>query len=163
MARLQINSLGRSPGYDHHYPTEIHVTESAPPLDATTDPRILTRRRCVFLLYGLAAFWGIAQIASPNNVFLYYLSALLFAGTATTWASIDFRIRGRRFPGIVPLIYFITWPAATLVYLCCTRGFRGLGYWLLHAFGLFAFLMLTFAASAFLFDWLGLINLDDIQ
>ncbi|KAA1256831.1 hypothetical protein LF1_58810 [Rubripirellula obstinata] len=66
----------------------MHVTDSALPHDETTANRIQTRRWCVILLYTLAAFWGVAQIASPNNVFLYYLSALLFAGTATCWASL---------------------------------------------------------------------------
>ncbi|WP_068266955.1 hypothetical protein [Rubripirellula obstinata] len=139
------------------------MTDSALPHDETTANRIQTRRWCVILLYTLAAFWGVAQIASPNNVFLYYLSALLFAGTATCWASLDFRIQGRRFPGIVPLIYFLTWPAATLAYLVYTRGFRGLGYWALHALGLVAILMFTFVPSALLLDWLGWINLDEIQ
>ena len=46
-----------------------------------------------------------------------------------------------------------TWPIASLIYLMVTRRWRGLGWWCLHAAGLFGTPFLTFCSTSLLLYW----------
>ena len=96
------------------------ATESADDAITVRIPRLI-RRCCVILLYVLAAFWGVAQIVSSANGLIYILSALLFA-TAATYAAIeDSRLLRIQFVRILQVLFFFTWPIASLICLMVTR------------------------------------------
>ena len=111
-------------------------------------------------MYGLSAFWGVAQIIAPNSGSLYIASAIAFATSATLWFMVDRRILAKPQLPILQLLFFFTWPAASLIHLITSRGIRGFGFWLLHSIGLFATMCLTFFPTMFLLYWLGVLDLD---
>ena len=117
-----------------------------------------TRRLCLVILYMLAAFWGIAQIVSSTNALIYVLFVLLCATVSTHAAIEDSRSLRVQFVHILQVLFFFTWPVASLVYLMVTRGWRGFGWWLLHALGLFAAMCLTFCPTYVLLYWMGMID-----
>lgn len=133
------------------------MTDAVAEFDLTAY-RITMRRRCIWLLYGVTAFWGVAQVAAPESAAIYMLSVLLLASAATYWAVLDGRIAGNEIPAIIPVVFFFLWPLASLVYLLWSRKWRGLGLWALHLIGLFATLLLTFYPTVILLYWAGLID-----
>ncbi|QDS94878.1 hypothetical protein FF011L_36600 [Roseimaritima multifibrata] len=122
------------------------------------DSRSTMRRRFVWLLYGVTALWGIGQVVVPNSGSLYWIVSVLLGVAATCWVVEDMRIRGQRFYPVVPLIFFLVWPLASLGYLIWTRRFRGLGLWLLHLVGLIATVVIVFYPTVLLLYWLGVID-----
>lgn len=137
-------------------PTATSAIES---IDAN---RIIHRRYAVIILYGLSAFWGVAQLIAPDNAPLYIANAFAFAASATLWFVIDRRILAKPQPPILQFLFFFTWPVASLIHLLTSRGLRGLGYWLLHSVGLFATMCLTFFPAMLLLYWSGVLDLDAI-
>ncbi len=135
------------------------VTQTIESVDAT---RFAHRRYAVFALYGLSAFWGVAQLVVPDNSLLYIASAIAFATSATLWFTLDRRILSKTRLPILQLLFFFTWPVASLVHMLSSRGIRGVGYWMLHAVGLFATMCLTFFPAMFLLYWLGVLELDGV-
>jgi hypothetical protein len=106
--------------------------------------RIIQRRYAVIALYGLSAFWGVAQLIAPGNARLYVAGALAFAISATLWFAIDRRLLGKPQLPVLQFLFFISWPVASLIHLVTSRGLRGFGYWLLHSVGLIVTMCLTF-------------------
>lgn len=129
-------------------------------IEPLTDRRITQRRHAVVALYGLSAFWGIAQVVGSNNALLHIAATLAFAATATSWFSVDRRIYERPRIPVLQLLFFFTWPIASFIHLVSTRGFRGCAHWLLHAVGLFVTMCLTFIPTILLLYWLGILDLD---
>ena len=127
-------------------------------LEPSGENRIAHRRYAVLALYGLSAFWGVAQLAAAENPLLQILSAFAFAALATTWFGIDRRVLGRPPLPILRLLFFFTWPVASLIHLLATRGLRGCGYWLVHAIGLFLTMCFTFFPSMLLLYWAGVLE-----
>ena len=125
--------------------------------------RIAYRRYCLLALYVLAAFWGVAQIVSPTNGLIYFVTTILFASVATLWAIEDSRIRGVHIVRILQVLFFFTWPIASLIYLLATRQWRGLGWWLLNAMGLFAVMCGTFYPTFILCSRMASIDVGDSQ
>lgn len=123
-----------------------------------TSFRTAKRRQCVWLLYGVTAFWGIAQVVASESGAIYMITAFLLACAATFWAVLDGRIIERRLPAVASLVYFFLWPAASLAYLIWTRGWRGFRLWLLHLVGLFGTQLLTFYPTLILAYSFGLID-----
>ena len=136
------------------------MTIAATTLDSTAADRIVHRRYAVLALYGLSAFWGIAQLVAPNSSLLYLASAIAFATSATLWFTIDRRILAKPRLPILQLLFFFTWPIAALIHLLTSRGLRGIGHWLIHAVGLFATMCLTYFPALFLLYWMGILDLD---
>lgn len=99
------------------------------------------------LLYAIAAFWGAAQMLVPTHEAVSLLTSLLFASVATHAAILDSRLFRVSFVHILRVIFFFTWPLAALVYLIATRGWRGLGWWLVHAIGVCATTCVAFCAA----------------
>ena len=127
----------------------------APPRDAGP---ISLRRFYVLLLYVLAAVWGVCQVISGQYALPFMLASLLYSSTATLWAATDSKLRARPLLPIVQLLFFLTWPIATCMYLIATRGWRGIGLWLLHAVGLMFTTCLTFYPTfltLYYFGWFG--------
>lgn len=89
-------------------------------------------------LYVHAAVLGAVQMAFLENAAALLTIQLLIASAATYAAVEDSRRRGRSLVHSVQIVFFFTWPLAWLVYLIVTRGWRGVGWWLLHAVGLYA-------------------------
>lgn len=116
------------------------------------------RRFCLVILYVLAGFWGVAQIVGSINGLIYILAALLFATVATHAALEDSRLRQVQFVHILQVLFFCTWPIASLIYLIVTRGWRGFGWWFLHAVGLYAATCFAFYSTYILLYWTGMIN-----
>ncbi|TWU05430.1 hypothetical protein [Allorhodopirellula heiligendammensis] len=125
--------------------------------------RVIHRRYAVLLLYGLSAFWGVGQVVSPNNPLLYIASAIAFATSATLWFSIDRRILAKPRLPVLQLLFFFTWPAASLIHLLASRGLRGFGYWLLHSVGMFMTMCVTFFPAMLLLHWFGILDLDALN
>lgn len=138
------------------------MTAAATTHDSSDTDRIFHRRYSVITLYGLSAFWGVAQAVAPDNSLLYFASAIAFATSATLWFAIDRRILAKQKLPILHLLFFFTWPIASLIHLLVSRGIRGIGYWLIHACGLFGTMCLTFFPAVILQYWLGIIDLDTL-
>ena len=136
------------------------MTAETSTIESTDASRIFHRRYAVLALYGLSAFWGVAQLIAPDNGPLYIGGAIAFATSATLWFAVDRRILRKPQLPILQLLFFFTWPAASLIHLLTTRGLWGFGYWLLHAIGLFATMCLTFFPTMFLLYWFGVLDLD---
>jgi hypothetical protein len=136
------------------------MTAAASTLDSTDVDRIAHRRYAVIALYGLSAFWGVAQLVAPDNSLLYIASAVAFATSATLWFGVDRRILAKPRLPILQLLFFFTWPIASLIHLLTSRGLRGVGHWLMHAVGLFATMCVTFFPAMFLLYWMGILELD---
>jgi hypothetical protein len=112
------------------------------------DGRCAARSHCIWALYVLSALWGVAQITSRENALIYCLTSVMFGCAATLWAVTDSRIRGRPLLPIVRILFFFTWPLATLLYLVATRGWRGIGWWALNAFSLLATLCISLVLTS---------------
>jgi hypothetical protein len=138
------------------------MTAATPPLKPVDATRIAHRRYAVLVLYGMSAFWGVAQLVAPGNSLLYIASAMVFATSATLWFTIDRRILSKAPLPVLQMLFFFTWPVASLIHLLTSRGIRGLGHWLLHAAGLFATMCLTFFPAMFLLYWLGFLDLETL-
>ena len=131
-------------------------------LESADAYRIVHRRYAVLALYGLSAFWGVAQLVAPDNSLLYVVSAFAFATSATLWFAADRRVLAKPRLPILQLLFFFTWPVASLVHLLATRGLRGMGFWLVHSVGLFVAMCSTFFPAMFLLSWLGMLGLDAV-
>ena len=136
------------------------MTTATSTIVSTDASRIIQRRYAVVALYGLSAFWGVAQLIAPGNAPLNVAGALAFAVSATLWFSTDRRILGKPQLPILQFLFFFSWPVASLIHLVTSRGLRGFGYWLLHSVGLFVTLCLTFFPTMFLLYWTGVLDLD---
>ena len=136
------------------------MADASSPLASDDLNRIAYRKFAVIALYGLFAFWGAAQLVAPDNSLLYIASAIAFATSATFWFATDRRILAKPRLPILHLLFFFTWPIASLIHLLTSRGFRGIGYWMMHAIGLFATMCLTFFPAMFLLYWLGILEMD---
>jgi len=113
-----------------------------------TKPRDF-RRLLLAGLYGVAAFSGFADALSVNAL-VYWLIALLWACFATAWCVADASRRGAPLLPVLQMIMFLLWPIAVPIYLVTSRGWRGLGYAVLHAFGLTAASQFSFLATYFI-------------
>ncbi len=138
----------------------------------TADPTLPTqsvtrterlRRWSVYALYGLAAFWGLIQVILPSSGSAYVLTAIAVASAATAWAANDAKIHERGVPSIVWLLFFLTWPLATLMYLIWTRGIPGVGYWVVNVVGLVIVMMLLFYPTFYLLYSFDMIDLNDFE
>jgi hypothetical protein len=101
----------------------------------------------VVALYFLAAFLGMSGVTSATNSAVSFLLSMLLAYTSTMWAVWDSDARDTRFLEVAQLMFFVTWPVATLVYLVYSRGWWGLGWWCLHAVGLWLSMVLSYTAT----------------
>ena len=99
-------------------------------------------------LYIASAAWGLVQVFT-RNAGLYYLFALFMASMAAWWTVSDARRRGHPILHIVQLFVFLFWPIAVPIYLIWSRGLRGVGWTLLHAFGLILALCVGFYVTVF--------------
>lgn len=136
------------------------MADASSPLASDDLNRIAYRRYAVIALYGLSAFWGVAQVVAPDNSLLYLASAAAFATSATLWFATDRRILAKSRLPILQLLFFFTWPIASLVHLLTSRGLRGLGLWLVHVFGLFATMCATFFPAIILLHSIGVLDMD---
>ncbi len=136
------------------------MTTAISTIVSTDASRIIQRRYAVVALYGLSAFWGVAQLIAPGNAPLNIAGALAFATSATLWFAIDRRILTKPHLPILQFLFFFSWPVASLIHLATSRGLRGFGYWLLHSVGLFVTMCLTFFPTMFLLYWAGVLDLD---
>lgn len=138
------------------------MTTATAIIGPTDADRIAHRRYAVFALYGLSAFWGVAQLVAPDNFLLYIIGSFAFSTSATLWFAIDRRLLAKPRLPILQLLFFFTWPAASLIHLLTSRGLRGIGYWLLHSVGLFVMMCLTFIPGMFFLYWMGMLDLDAV-
>lgn len=138
-------------------PDRNKMTDAAFVFDPTATQTAM-RRRCIWLIYGATAFWGVAQVVAAESAAIYMLAVLLIASAATCWAVLDARLAGRRMSAIVPPVYFFLWPVASLVYLLWSRGWRGLAIWAIHVVCLSATLAMTFYPTVILLYSLGVID-----
>lgn len=89
-------------------------------------------RNSAISLYLLSAFYGGLQFAFPENGRLDLLSTLLFALAAYCWARYDSLARSSPMLPILQMLYFLTWPIGSLIYLIFRSGWKGAGIWLLN-------------------------------
>jgi len=134
------------------------MTTASSIIDSTGSVRIVHRRCAVLALYGLSAFWGVAQLVAPDHSLLYIANAIAFATSATLWFAMDRLVLAKPAVPILQLLFFATWPVASLIHLVTSRGLRGMGYWLLHTVGLYATMCLTFFPAMLLLNWLGVLT-----
>ncbi len=107
-------------------------------------PRRFVYRRCaVVMLYVLAAFWGATQSVVVENSLLDFANSLAFASSATLWFVVDRRTQAKSSLPVLQLLFFFTWPLASLIHLVRSRGLRGIGYWLAHVIGLLVTMVMT--------------------
>ena len=98
----------------------------------------------VALLYLGMMISGAGRVVGTS--LLQFLTGIFVAGVATSWTVAD--ARQRRQPIVHSLQYLLlgTWPLSVPVYLVWSRGLRGLGWAVLHTFGIFV--ATTIGASA---------------
>jgi hypothetical protein len=101
-------------------------------------------------MYATAAFWGSAQVLSPNNSLLVLATICAFSTAATFWFAIDRRILAKPHLQILLHLFFFSWPIATLIHLMTSRGLRGAGHWLMHSAGLLIAMCLAFYGTIIL-------------
>ena len=94
----------------------------------------------------MSALCGGAQ-GLVQDTLAQYLFTLLMASTAALWTVLDARRHNRPIVHIGQLVVFFFWPIAVPLYLIWTRGFRGLGWAVLHAVGLFLTLYIAYVAT----------------
>jgi hypothetical protein len=99
-------------------------------------------------LYAASGAWGVALVFT-RHAGLYFLLALFMASTATWWTVSDARQRGHSILHILQLFVFVFWGIAVPIYLTWSRGLRGVGWTLLHAFGLTVTFYLAFYVTVF--------------
>lgn len=100
---------------------------------ATSDHRSLI----VVAFYVAAALIG-STSALSHNALVAYLGKFLLACTAAEWCLIDASYRGRPMTWSVQFLTLIFWSIAVPIYLIATRGWRGVGWVLLHGVGIYA-------------------------
>lgn len=107
--------------------------------DSDTQSRRL-RLALVICIYVMAAAWGLGPLIahSPAGALLLILVTILLPSAMTGWCVVDARIARKPILHSLYFIIFFTWLLAVPIYLIKSRGLRGLGLALLHAFGLFA-------------------------
>lgn len=92
----------------------------------------------IVVLYGLAFFYGVSQVFRYSSGTLDLLGGILFAFVLTAWAVADSRRRGNPMVSIVRVLYLLFCPLSTFLYLVGTRGFWGVGWFLLNGVFLYA-------------------------
>lgn len=110
---------------------------------------------CLITMYSLCGIFGISQVVAYSNLTVHNVLSLLLAGVATCWANADVTTRGIRFHVILRVIYFLTWPLASLVYLIATRKFFGVGWWLLNAAAMYGTTAVLYYTSYFILFTIG--------
>ncbi|MCA9239246.1 MAG: hypothetical protein KDA37_03565 [Planctomycetales bacterium] len=116
------------------------------------DPREASTQRAsrnfsIALLYVLAFLSGVSQTFGLTSSLAELVSSVLFVSAVTSAAVADSRVRRFAFLRVLQELFFFTWPIASLIYLVRTRGWRGLGWWCLHAIGLFLAMCFSFLAA----------------
>ena len=106
-------------------------------------------------MYGLAALHGVTQVFWGEGAAIEFVISLLMALAATNWAIYDRRTQGGGFHGVLRVVYFVTWPLASLVYLIATRKFRGLGWWAVNVVALIATMGITLWLTVFFLEVVG--------
>lgn len=102
----------------------------------------------VVQLYLSTIAWGAVQVFN-QNIGPYLLFGIFMAATATQWTVLDARRRGHSIRHILLLLIVLFWSIAVPIYLIWSRGFRGLGWALLHALGLLLALCLGYYVTVF--------------
>lgn len=112
-------------------------------------------KRAIIYLYAAVAVFGIAEVFAAEYGFVNVFLSLVIALLATNWLAIDCRRREIRLVPIVRLLYFISWPVASLIYLVSTRGVTGFGWWALNFVGLIGTLMIVFIPAVIIATGMG--------
>jgi len=113
------------------------------------------RNGFALLLYVAVAIWGIVQYVAAGNGIVLLCYNIIVASIATTWFALDASGRHRFIPDIVYYLVFIAWPVALPIYLIYVLGWRGLGWTLLHTFGLLVAYSIGFYAAFMVLSALG--------
>lgn len=118
---------------------EPYATPGESPSSAGGDrKRFSTQTLLIFSLYALIAFAAAFSVFYYDSVTAYYACSILFAILATTWAINDSRLRDRTFHPVLRMLHLLFCPISLVIYLVCTRGFRGLGMAALHSVAMIA-------------------------
>ena len=129
-------------------------------IDSLQAWRRVQRRHAVILLFAVAAGWGIVQIPISGTAFPEILGMLGFAVTCTCWFVVDRRVLGNPAVPIVHTLFLFSWPLASLIHLAATRGFRGLGIWMLFVFGLMVVMCATYVPTVLLLMHFDLVDFE---
>ncbi|SMP78266.1 hypothetical protein SAMN06265222_12521 [Neorhodopirellula lusitana] len=132
---------------ENHSDAEPYATPSESPTFADGDRKWVSMQTLLILsLYALLAFAAAFSVFHYDNVTAYYVSSIVFAILATSWAINDSRLRERTFHPVLRMLHLLFCPISLVIYLICTRGFRGLGLAALHSVA-----MIAVANAAFYF------------
>lgn len=116
--------------------------QSPPSESRTSDDsdrkRFSTQTRLIISLYALVAFSAAFNVFHYDSLTAYFACSIVFAILATTWALNDSRLRNRTFYPVLRMLHVLFCPVSLVIYLACTRGFRGLGMAVLHTVGMIA-------------------------
>lgn len=106
---------------------------SESPVHAVGDrKRFSTQTLLILSLYVLIAFAAAFSVFYYENATAYYACSIVFAILATSWAVNDSRLRGGTFYPVLRMLHLLFCPISLVIYLVCTRGFRGLGMAAMH-------------------------------
>jgi hypothetical protein len=125
---------------------------TTPESNAATEMSTISDYRwwIVVAFYVSAALVGVTSALSQNAL-VAYLGTLLMACTAAEWCLIDSSYRGKPMTWSVQFLVFVFWSLAVPLYLIVTRGWRGVGWLLLHVAGMYAIVFSTYYLTSRLF------------
>ena len=103
----------------------------------------------VYGLFALAGCSDATQIESSPYTLTEAIASFACGIFTTSWAVSDSRKRGHPIVHILQLLMFLTWTVAIPIYLIWSRGWKGLGWAVLHCIGVIA----TTAVFFFAAEW----------
>lgn len=95
-------------------------------------------------IYAIFFFYGASQVFKYEGNETYYLFSLLFVILISVWTFADIKKRDARTNLLLKVLYIITVPISTFVYLASSRGFRGVGWWILNFVAMYFVLAIGF-------------------
>lgn len=120
---------------------------AAPPATARVGPHT---KRFLAAFYALAAVWGYRNLWPDDHSRLDFPFALLFAVSLGWWAVVDALRRGHPIPMLAKPWFYLFAGLLVPLYVVWSRGWRGIGWVLFHAFFWYVAATVSMYASYFL-------------
>ncbi len=98
-------------------------------------------------MYAVYFFYGASQVFRYEGNETYFIATILLVILAAVWTFADSKLRGSRLNPALRVLYIITFPISTFIYLAATRGIKGAGWWVLNFIGLYFALAVGFYAA----------------
>ncbi len=112
--------------------------------------------------YSLAVLWGVRSAVAPERSLSDIVFPMVLAICLCTWAIVDARHRQKPIPRSLRLWFFVLAGIVVPGYVIGTRGWKGLGWVVLHTVAWYALATVAMYVAGYLYwgdEWIDLLTL----